>query len=225
MGRALGDVLPLAVAIAIFPVPIIVVVLLLGSDRGRTKGVAFVLAWCVGLAAVGAIVLLLAGGADANDDGEPATWANVLLLGLGLLLLMYAVKQWRGRPRAGEEASTPGWMRTLDDFTMAKAGGAGFALSALNPKNVLLVVAAAAEIAEVGLPAHRQTAVLLVFVLIASVGVLTPLVLALALGDRSREPLDKLRGWMARNNAVIMAVLFLLIGAKLVGDAISGFSS
>jgi hypothetical protein len=29
---------------------------------------------------------------------------------------------------------------------------------------------------------------------------------------------------MARYNAVIMSVLFLLIGAKLIGDAISGFS-
>ena len=30
---------------------------------------------------------------------------------------------------------------------------------------------------------------------------------------------------MARHNAVIMAVLFLLIGAKLVGDAVSGFAA
>jgi hypothetical protein len=30
---------------------------------------------------------------------------------------------------------------------------------------------------------------------------------------------------MARQNAVIMAVLFLLIGAKLIGDAVSGFST
>jgi hypothetical protein len=29
---------------------------------------------------------------------------------------------------------------------------------------------------------------------------------------------------MARYNAAIMTVLFLLIGAKLIGDAISGFS-
>jgi hypothetical protein len=29
---------------------------------------------------------------------------------------------------------------------------------------------------------------------------------------------------MGRNNATIMAVLLLLIGAKLVGDAIAGFS-
>lgn len=65
--------LPSAVAIAIFPVPIIAVVLLVGSDRGRPKGVAFVVAWCIGLAVVGAVVLLLAGGADGSDEGEPAT--------------------------------------------------------------------------------------------------------------------------------------------------------
>jgi hypothetical protein len=30
---------------------------------------------------------------------------------------------------------------------------------------------------------------------------------------------------MGQNNAVIMAVLLLVIGAKLVGDAIGGFST
>jgi threonine/homoserine/homoserine lactone efflux protein len=225
MGQALGDILPLAVAVAIFPVPIIAVVLVLGSDRGTPKGAAFVLTWCIGLSAVGGIALLLAGGADASDEGEPATWVNVLLLGLGLLLLAAAVRQWRSRPSGGEETPTPGWMRAIDEFTIAKAGGAGFALSALNPKNLLLTVAAAAEIAEVGLSAGRQVVLLLGFVLVASAGVLTPLVLALALGDRSRELLEGLRGWMARYNAVIMGLLFLLIGAKLIGDAVSGFSS
>jgi threonine/homoserine/homoserine lactone efflux protein len=225
MGRALGDILPLAVAVAIFPVPIIAVVLVLGSDRGTAKGLAFVLAWSVGLTAVGGVVLVFAGVADASDEGEPATWVNVLLLGLGLLLLAAAIRQWRGRPSGGEETPTPGWMRTIDEFTIAKAGGAGFALSALNPKNLLLTAAAALEVAEAGLPAGRQIALLLGFVLVASAGVLTPLVLALALGDRSRELLEGLRAWMARYNAVIMGLLFLLIGAKLIGDAISGFSS
>jgi threonine/homoserine/homoserine lactone efflux protein len=150
---------------------------------------------------------------------------SVLLLGLGLLLLAAAIKQWRGRPGAGDEATTPAWMRAVDDLTPAKAVGVGVALSALNPKNVLLTVAAAAEIAAVGLPASQQAGVLLVFVLIASAGVLTPLVLVLALGDRSREVLDALRVWMARHHSVIMAVLFLLIGAKLIGDAVAGFSA
>ena len=54
--------------------------------------------------------------------------------------------------------------------------------------------------------------------------VLTPVVVSLALGDRSRDLLDALRGWMARNSSIVMAVLFLVIGAKLIGDAISGFA-
>ena len=225
MGHALGTVLPIAVAVAIFPVPIIAVVLLLGSERGTVKGLAFVLAWLVGLAAVSALALVLAGVADASNAGEPATWANVLVLGLGLLLVALAVKGWRRRPRADDEVDMPGWMRTIDEFTTTKAAGAGFALTALNPKNVLLAVAAAAEVAEAGLPAGEKIVVMLVFVLIASAGVLSPLVVAVALGDRSRTLLEGLRAWMTRYNAAIMTVLFLLIGAKLIGDAVAGFSS
>jgi len=225
MGRALGNVLPLAIAIGIFPVPIVAVVLMVGSDRGRSKSLAFVLAWCVGLTTVGTIVLLAAGVTHANDAGEAASWVNALLLGLGLLLLAAAVMQWRSRPGADEEALAPGWMRTIDNLTVAKAGGTGFAISALNPKNVLLTVAAAAEISAVGLPGSQQTMVFLIFLLIASGGVLAPLLLSLALGARSGVVLDRLRDWMVRHNAVIMTVLFLIMGAKLIGDAIAGFSS
>lgn len=224
MGQALGNVLPLAVAVAIFPVPIITVVLLLGPERALAKGVAFALAWCVGLTAVGAAMLLVGGAADGSEGGEPAGWLSVLLLVLGLLVLAAAVKQWRSRPRAGEEPATPGWMRTIGELTPVKAGGAGFALAALNPKNVLLAVAAAAEIAAVGLPADQQAAVLVCFVLLASVGVLAPVALAVALGERSQALLDGLRSWMERNNAVVTAMLLVLIGAKLIGDAISGLS-
>jgi threonine/homoserine/homoserine lactone efflux protein len=225
MGRAIGDVLPLAVAVAVFPVPIIAVVVLLGSDRGRLKGITFVSGWCVGLAAVGALVLFVADRLDASDDGEPATWASVVLLVLGLALLAHAGKQWRGRLRDGDEPPVPGWMRTLDAFTPPRAGAAGFALTAVNPKNALLTLAAATEIAEAGLSPARQAGALAVFVVVASAGVLTPVVAALALGDRVREPLAGLQAWMTRNNAAVMAVLFLLVGANLVGDAVSGFSS
>jgi threonine/homoserine/homoserine lactone efflux protein len=225
LGQALGNILPLAVAVAVFPVPIIVSVLILGSDQGHRQALVYALAWSLGLTSVGALVLLLARQADASETGEPATWVNVLLLGIGLLLLAAAVKQWRGRPSAGEETPTPGWMRAIDDFSVMRAGRVGFALTALNPKNVLLTVAAAAEIAEVGSAAAQQIAVLLVFVLVGSLGVLAPLVLSLVLGDRSQQALDELRGWMARYNTVIMTVLFLIIGAMLIGDAVSGFSS
>ena len=211
-------------AVAIFPVPIMAVVLILATDRGLTKGIAFVLTWCLGLAGVGAIALLLGGAVDASDGAEPARWVSVLLLCLGALLVWLAARQWQGRPSAGEETPMPSWMRAMDSFTTAKAAGAGLALTALNPKNVLLTVAAAAEIAEVGLPAGQQAVVLAGFVLVASAGVVSPVAVSLALGDRSREVLDSLRARLARHNAVIMTVLFVLIGAKLIGDGVSGLA-
>ena len=224
MGEALGSVLPIAVAVAIFPVPVIAVVLVLGSERGRAKGLAFVAAWAAGLAAIGAVVLLLAGEVGASESGEPSTWVDWAVAALGVALLYLAAKQWRGRPRGNDEPERPGWMLAIDRFTVAKAAATGFALSGLNPKNVLLTAAAAAEIAELGLPADRQAVVLAAFVLIASAGVLTPLVLAFVLGERSRDPLEALGTWMARHNAAIMAAIFVLIGAKLIGDALSGLT-
>jgi hypothetical protein len=62
-----------------------------------------------------------------------------------------------------------------------------------------------------------------VFVLIGTLGVGSPVAISFALGERSEPILDQLKARMSENNAAIMAVLCLVIGAKLIGDAISGF--
>ena len=61
MGEVFGQLLPIAVGIAISPLPIVAVVLMLATPRGRVNGPAFVLAWIVGLALVGTIVILRGG--------------------------------------------------------------------------------------------------------------------------------------------------------------------
>ena len=223
--EAIGQMLPAAVGVAISPMPIVAVVLMLVTSRGRTNGVAFLLGWLVGVGLLGTIVLLLAGGADATEGSEPATWVSWLELVLGVLLLAGAIKEWRSRPRGDEEARTPRWMQALDGFTPAKAAGVGILLSAANPKNFLLIVAGATAIAATGIPGGEEAIVLLIFVVIASLGVGTPVVLSLALGERSRVMLDHTKTWMSRSNAAIMAVLFLVFAAKLIGDAIAGLSA
>lgn len=223
MGDAIGQTLPTAVAIAISPLPIVAVVLMLVTPRGRVNGSAFVLGWIVGLAIVGAIVLALASGANASDDGEPATWVSILKLVLGLLALMLGVRQFRSRPCPDGAAATPKWMQALDQFTPVKAAGTAVLLSAVNPKNLLLSVAAAATIAQTGIDAGEQAVAYAVFVVVGTLGVALPVVIAVAMGDRSGPLLDRLNSWLTENNAVIMAVLLVVIGAKLVGDAIAGF--
>jgi hypothetical protein len=38
------------------------------------------------------------------------------------------------------------------------------------------------------------------------------------------NPKNLVKDWMAANNATIMTVLLLVLGAKLIGDGISGLS-
>jgi threonine/homoserine/homoserine lactone efflux protein len=136
-----------------------------------------------------------------------------------------AYRQFRSRPHGDDEPVTPKWMGALDTFTAAKAAAAGAALSAVNPKNLILIVAGMSAIAQAGLPTGEQAVDLLVFTLIASLGAATPVFIYFALGERSDDLLGRLKAWMARNNAVILAIILVVIGVKLVGDAIAGLSA
>jgi threonine/homoserine/homoserine lactone efflux protein len=222
MNQAIGDVLPLAVVAALSPFPIIAVVLMLATPRARTNGPAFVLGWIAGFTVVGTIVLLVSSGVDAADDDGQATWVSLLELALGLLLVALAVKQWRGRPRGETPAELPKWMRSIDDFRPPKAAATGVLLSAVNPKNLVLTVAAGASIAATGIDAGEQAIALAIFIAVGTLGVGAPLAVYFVLGQRSATLLDELKSWMAANNAAIMAVITLVIGAKILGDGISG---
>jgi hypothetical protein len=225
VGAAIGQILPLAVGVALSPVPIIAVALMLMSQRARLNGPVFVIGWLIGLAVIGVVVLAVAGPGDASSDGKPATWVSVLKLVLGLLLLLLAVRQWHGRPRPGQEVEAPKWMGSVERFSPGKAVGAGAVLSGANPKNLLLAIGAAAAIAQTGIGSGDQAIAYVVFALIATLGVAAPVVMFFVLGDRSQRILAGMRDWMGLHNAVIMAVICLIIGAKLIGDAIGGFSS
>ena len=48
MGRAIGELLPSAVGVAISPLPIVAMVLMLVSAHGRANGPAFLLGWVAG---------------------------------------------------------------------------------------------------------------------------------------------------------------------------------
>jgi hypothetical protein len=224
MGQAIGGSLPLAIGIAISPIPIIAVVLMLTTPRAKANGLAFLAGWLLGLGIVGTIVLAVAGPAGASQSGEPATWVSWMKLVLGALLLLVALRQFRSRPRGDDQAPMPQWMGAVDKFKPLTALGFAALLAGVNPKNLLLAVAGAAAIAQTGISGTQQAIAYLIFALIAAVGVAAPVVIYFGMGDRSQEMLTRLKDWMGHNNAVIMSVLCLIIGAKLIGDAISGLT-
>jgi len=223
--EAIGQVLSLGVGVALSPVPIIAVVLMLATPKGRVNGPAFVAGWIIGLAGLGAVLLVAAGGAEASSSGAPQEWVSIVKIVLGVLLLLVAARQWRGRPQGDAQPELPAWMRTIDTFTPPKTFGMGVLLSAVNPKNLILVVGAAAAIAQTGVDTGDQAVALAVFVVLGTLGPGIPVGIYFLMRDRAAAILESLRGWMARENTTIMAVLCLIIGAKLIGDAVSGLAS
>jgi hypothetical protein len=216
---AIGVVLPSAVAVALSPFPVVGVILVLGSSRARTSGVAFASGWLVGLGVLSAIVLALADGAD-DPSSSAATgvgWVE-LILGLGLLAL--AAKKWRSRPPPDAEVEMPRWMAGLDDVAPGRALVLGLALGGANPKNMALTIAAAASIAETGVEGADAFVAVAVYVLLGSVTVLGAVLYKLLRGERAEAGLRAVRDFMTRNNAVIVMVVLVVFGAKLVGDAL-----
>jgi hypothetical protein len=225
VGAAIGGSLPLAVGVALSPIPIIVVVLMLTTQRARVNGPMFIAGWLAGLAVVGAIALSVAGPADASSSGAPATWVSWLKVALGAALLLVAALQFRNRPRNGDRVELPKWVGRVDEIKPLPAAGLAAVLAGLNPKNLLLVAAAAATIAQTGISGGEQAIAYLVFALVGTLGVGTPVVIYFAMGARSEKLLTGLKDWMAQHNAVISAVICLIIGVKLIGDAITGLTA
>ncbi|MFV1992030.1 MAG: GAP family protein [Acidimicrobiales bacterium] len=218
MGATVGEILTFAVGVAISPVPVIAVILMLFGNSARVNGVSFALGWIIGLAVAGAVVLAI--GLEASDGGEADSggWVRVVI---GLLFIALAVKQWSGRPRQGEEAEMPKWMASIDGFSAVKSFAMAVLLAAVNPKNLGLTIAAAATIGASGLESGEEYIVLGVFVLLASLTVAVPVVWYLIQGESAEVRLGLLKEWLVANNNTVMAVLLVVLGAKILGDGIA----
>ncbi len=224
MLEILGSILPNAVAIAISPVPIIAVILLLMSPRAKQAGLTFLIGWIVGILLTTSITTLLAGVIPepaGTDESQPVIGAIQLLL--GVLMVLLGVRQWRSRPANGEEAQLPAWMSKLDSMKVPAVAGLALALAAANPKNLLLAAAAGTVIGRGGMTVGGAAAVIVTFTIVAALSVLVPVVIAISAPKKAAAVLSSLRAWLGANNAVIMTVVFIILGAQVIGKGIGNF--
>ncbi len=212
--------LPFAVALAIGPIPNIVVMLVLAAANGTAKSLAFLAGWTSGLLVTGGIALAVVDPADPGEVTDPAAWVGWLRLAIALLLIAYAIKGWRARPGPDDEVPLPTWMGSLDGASPAKLAGFGLFLGSVNPKSLAFTVAAVAAIAVADHAVGDQIVALVVFALVASLGVMLPI--GLAMSERGKAMLGAMKDALIRHNTAVMSVLFLILGVSLLGDAISG---
>jgi hypothetical protein len=225
MGATIGELLPLAVGVAVSPIPIIATILMLLAPRARVASAGFATGWLVGIVIVVTVVSVVAASADVGGTSdEPSTGTSWVKLVLGVLLVLLAGRQWSKRPRGDQPGSMPKWMTAIDSMTVGKAAGLGFLLAAVNPKNLLLCLGAGVTLAGSGLSGGDQVVAGAVFVVIAASSVLVPVVGYAVAAERLRAPLDELRGWLVQNNIAVMAVLLLVIGVTLLGKGLGGLT-
>jgi threonine/homoserine/homoserine lactone efflux protein len=221
VGRLVGELLPLAVVVAISPVPIVAVLLMLLTPNARGTSAGFLAGWLVGIAGVTTAVLLLADDPDPGSSRSSAV-ASWLELVLGVLLLLLADRQWRSRPKPGELIAVPRWLAAAERFTVARAGGLGLVLSAANPKALLVCIAAGATIAAGGVDGAQATWSVLGFTVVAASTVAVPVFAFAVSGGRMTAALDSLRGWLTQRGAVVTSTLLVAIGVVLIGQGLGG---
>jgi hypothetical protein len=220
LGSVLSGVIGLGLVIALSPITIIPAVLVLQAPRPRPSGLAFLAGWVLGLAAVTGLSVG-ASGLLGGLDKSPPTWASWLRVVLGSALILYGIYQWLTRRRHTE---SPKWMRSFATITPARSALTAAVLVVIRPDVLLICVPAGLAIGGSGLDFADYWIAAAIFVAVAASTVAVPILAYAAAGHRLDDTLARLKDWMDRNNATLMAALFVAIGLLVLYHGINALN-
>lgn len=211
-GTVLTGLVPLGLVISLSPLTVIPAVLVLQAPRPRPSSLAFLGGWLLSLAALTALAVA-ASGLLGGLDKEPPRWSSWLRVVLGAALIVFGIYRWLNRHR---QAESPSWMRSFANITPARAGITGAVLAVVRPDVALICVPAGLGIGTSGLGVVGDWVAAAFFVAIAASSVAIPILAYAVAGSRLDDTLARLKDWMDRNNAALLAVVFVVIGAMVL---------
>jgi hypothetical protein len=221
--HVLGEILPLAFAVIISPMPLVAVITLLLGPKGRGNALAFTIAFAVSFFAV---TLAFASGSKSTTQSD-SFFATVFHIVIGFafaaLFFYLAFWSWRKRPKKDATPVEPKWLAAMDSFGVVKSAGLGLLLGVANVKNIPIAIAAGSEIGTADLAWPLVVACAAIF---AGVSCLGLFILTVVGGSGSRNisaALTSAKATLIRHNNLIMAVLFLILGALQLGRAFEAF--
>lgn len=213
------ELVPLALVVALSPLSIIPAVLVLHTPRPRPTGLAFLAGWLVGLTAL-TILFLEVSSLAGGLRGEPPKWASWLRIVVGAALILFGVYRWITRKQS---AHTPKWMQSLSRLTPVRAGAAAAALTVVNPKVLFICAAAGLAIGTAGFDRATDVWIAVVwYVAVAASTVAIPILAYAVSGDRLDAPLTRLKEWMERQHATLVAAILVVIGLLVLYKGIHG---
>ncbi len=212
--NALSISIPLALGIAASPGPIIAIMILLITPRAISNSYSFLLGWFIGLMLVGTIILQSPGLNDAS--GEPSLLSGWIRISLGSSFLVCSLFIVKNIPKKGEQVAPPKWLEKVDSYGFIHALIIGFIFSGPNIKNASMVATGAASIGSSGLDFNQELIVLILFCLVASMGVLLPHAIFLLFRNNAEAIFGKMKIWLIRNRVLILFVVLIIFGGLFV---------
>ena len=216
-GPLIIDLLLAAVGVAINPPAIIASIVLVSSSR--SKAMAFAGGWLVGLLMIGSAIMLV--GDVSELVNVPSSLMLAVKLAVGTALVMLALAQWRKHSASSGTAEPPRWMRSLTDLSAPRAFWVATAYASLNPKTLVFVVAGVLTILETSLRVPAEWIALVLFVLLASLSVTTPVVLAVLAPRRSAGSLASARRWLGDNGSLVTAAVLAILGVMVLYSGVA----
>jgi len=220
-GSLLTGLIPLGLVVAVSPLTVIPAVLVLHAPRPRPTGLAFLGGWLFGLAALTALFVAGSGVLGQFHKSSPPTWASWLRVVLGTALIVFGIYQWLTRHGHTE---SPKWMRSFETISPRRAAITGLVLVVIRVEVLLMCLAAGLAIGTSQLMVSKTLNVVF-FVVVSASTVAIPILAYAAAGERLDEPLARLKDWMEKNNAALLAVILLLIGALVLHNGIHGLTA
>jgi hypothetical protein len=215
-GSVLTGLVPLGLVIALSPITVIPAVLVLHAPRPRPSGLAFLAGWVLGLAALTAVCVAATGLLGGLHRSAP-NWASWVRVVLGSALILFGIYRWLTRHRHSE---SPGWMRSFSRISPARAAITGTALVVVRPDVLFICVPAGLAIGASGLDVADRWTAAAFFVALAASSVAVPILAYAAAGHRLDDVMRRLKDWMEKNNASLMAAILVVIGVMVLYNGI-----
>jgi threonine/homoserine/homoserine lactone efflux protein len=201
----LTELIPLALVVALSPLSIIPAILVLHTPKPRPTGLAFLAGWLFGLAALTAIFVEVSG--LIGGFSKPPAWASWVRIGVGVALIVFGIYKWLTRKRSEH---MPKWMSSLTTISPGRAAVTAAALVVINPKVLFICAAAGLAIGTEGLGPTAVWLAELCYVVASTVAI--PILAYVVTGDRLDPSLAKLKDWMERQHALLLAIILVVIG-------------
>jgi threonine/homoserine/homoserine lactone efflux protein len=209
----LGQLIPLALVVALSPLTIIpAIVLVLRSERARATGLAFLSGWLLGLAATTAVFVQLPRLLEGLNRPAP-TWAAWVRIAVGVALVALGVWRWVTRHQVTKQ---PAWLSRLSRMRPAGAAAIGLGLILVNPKLLVMNAAAGLVIGTAGVGVSGAWLAVAYYTVLAGSTVLVPILAYAVAGQRVDHQLERVKRWMERQHAVLMAGFLAVVGLLLV---------